>query len=60
MEICCRLSGLSPFLGDNDNDTFSNITKSVVEFDEAFDAISDLAKEFISSLLVKNKLYVSL
>ncbi|GFV52219.1 myosin light chain kinase, smooth muscle [Trichonephila clavipes] len=49
------LSGLSPFMGDNDTETFANITRGEMDFDdEAFDEISDDAKNFISSLLVKN------
>jgi len=48
------LSGLSPFMGDNDADTFANITVADYDFDdEAFAAISADAKDFISSLLVK-------
>ncbi|XP_045034081.1 myosin light chain kinase, smooth muscle isoform X2 [Daphnia magna] len=48
------LSGLSPFMGDNDADTFANITSSDYDFDDdAFAAISCDAKDFISSLLVK-------
>uniref|UniRef100_A0A182XWG5 Uncharacterized protein n=1 Tax=Anopheles stephensi TaxID=30069 RepID=A0A182XWG5_ANOST len=46
------LSGLSPFMGDNDVDTFSNITRAEYDFDdEAFDLVSDGAKEFIAGLL---------
>ncbi|KAF8795356.1 Myosin light chain kinase like protein [Argiope bruennichi] len=49
------LSGLSPFMGDNDTETFANITRGEMDFDdEAFDEISDDAKDFISKLLVKN------
>lgn len=48
------LSGLSPFMGDNDAETFTNITRSYFDFDdEAFDAISEDAKDFITKLLVK-------
>ncbi|CAL8094223.1 unnamed protein product [Orchesella dallaii] len=48
------LSGLSPFMGDNDNETFSNITRAEFDFDdEAFDKISEDAKDFISNLIVK-------
>lgn len=50
------LSGLSPFLGDNNHETFSNITRIAYDFDdEAFDTISDDAKDFISKLLVKQQ-----
>ncbi|XP_050063770.1 uncharacterized protein LOC114128407 isoform X2 [Aphis gossypii] len=50
------LSGLSPFMGDNDSETFTNITKAEFDFDdEAFDAVSQDAKDFISALLIKRK-----
>ena len=56
-----RLSGLSPFMGDNDADTFANITSSDYDFDDdAFAAISSDAKDFISSLLVKRPEYIIL
>lgn len=56
-----RLSGLSPFMGDNDAETFSNITRAEFDFDDdAFDAITDDAKDFIQSLLVKRKEWVAL
>lgn len=51
-----RLSGLSPFMGNNDTETFANITRAEYDFDdEAFDAISQDAKDFIVSLLIKRK-----
>ncbi|CAG5119621.1 unnamed protein product, partial [Candidula unifasciata] len=50
------LSGLSPFLGDNDTETLASVTTGEYDFDdEAFDEISDVAKDFISKLLVKKK-----
>nr|XP_046469209.1 titin homolog isoform X3 [Neodiprion pinetum] len=50
------LTGLSPFMGDNDAETFANITRADYDFDdEAFDAISQDAKDFISALLEKRK-----
>ncbi|XP_026683106.1 myosin light chain kinase, smooth muscle [Diaphorina citri] len=50
------LSGLSPFMGENDSETFANITRAEFDFDdEAFEALSEDAKDFISSLLVKRK-----
>uniref|UniRef100_A0A673LZR6 Myosin light chain kinase, smooth muscle n=1 Tax=Sinocyclocheilus rhinocerous TaxID=307959 RepID=A0A673LZR6_9TELE len=54
--ICYILvSGLSPFMGDNDNETLSNVTSATWDFeDEAFDEISDEAKDFIGNLLKKN------
>lgn len=49
------LSGLSPFMGDNDAETLSNVTQAEWDFeDESFDAISADAKNFISRLLVKD------
>jgi hypothetical protein len=55
------LSGLSPFMGDNDAETFANTTRADFDFeDEAFDAISQDAKDFISALLVQRKEYVVL
>ena len=51
-----RLSGLSPFMGDNNNETFANIVRADYDFeDESFDAISSDAKDFISNLLQKKK-----
>ncbi|XP_033210455.1 titin homolog isoform X2 [Belonocnema kinseyi] len=50
------LSGLSPFMGNNDTETFANITRAEYDFDdEAFDAISQEAKDFIGCLLIKRK-----
>lgn len=50
------LSGLSPFMGDSDSDTFSNILRADFDFnDEAFDEVSQDAKDFISSCLIRNK-----
>lgn len=49
------LSGLSPFMGDNDMDTMANVTRATYDFnDEAFEPISDLAKDFIRKLLLRN------
>ncbi|XP_073475264.1 death-associated protein kinase 2 isoform X2 [Aquarana catesbeiana] len=49
------LSGASPFLGENKQETLSNITAVNYEFDEEFFShTSDLAKDFIRKLLVKN------
>ncbi|XP_058251347.1 myosin light chain kinase 2, skeletal/cardiac muscle isoform X3 [Hemibagrus wyckioides] len=50
------LSGLSPFLGDDDNETLNNILACHWNFEESeFLGISDEAKDFISKLLVYNK-----
>ncbi|KAM6298980.1 myosin light chain kinase family member 4 [Aegotheles albertisi] len=50
------LSGLSPFLGDDDNETLNNILSCSWDFeDEEFQDASDEAKDFISKLLIKEK-----
>lgn len=52
----CRLSGLSPFMGDTDFETMANVTIAKYDFDhEAFAEISEDAKDFIRCLLVKEK-----
>ena len=49
-----RLSGCSPFLGDDKQETLSNISALRYDFDnEHFVTTSELAKEFIRSLLVR-------
>ena len=49
------LTGLSPFLGESEAETLVNVTMAQWDFeDEAFDEISDDAKNFISDLLVKD------
>ncbi|XP_015766543.1 PREDICTED: death-associated protein kinase 2-like [Acropora digitifera] len=49
------LSGASPFLADDDNETFMNIQNVDYKFDEEyFSEISKQAKDFISKLLLKN------
>ena len=51
------LSGYSPFLGDNELETFNNITSCSYDFDvEEFETISEDAKSFICKLLLKNPL----
>lgn len=48
------LSGLSPFMGDSQTDTFSNISRAEYDFDEPeFDSITQEAKDFIALLLIK-------
>ncbi|XP_042726101.1 myosin light chain kinase family member 4 isoform X2 [Lagopus leucura] len=50
------LSGLSPFLGDDDNETLNNILACSWDFeDEEFQDVSEQAKDFISKLLIKEK-----
>uniref|UniRef100_A0A915C9A3 Protein kinase domain-containing protein n=1 Tax=Parascaris univalens TaxID=6257 RepID=A0A915C9A3_PARUN len=47
------LSGISPFLGETLGDTYCAVEKGEWEFDEeAFEGISEAAKDFISKLLV--------
>ena len=55
--MCSRLSGLSPFMGDNDTETMSNVCAGEWDFDtedDFFDDVSDMAKNFIKELLVMN------
>ncbi|XP_068439500.1 myosin light chain kinase, smooth muscle-like isoform X2 [Clinocottus analis] len=50
------LSGESPFQGNNDAETLALVTAAQFEFDEeSFEDISDMAKDFISSLLKKDR-----
>lgn len=43
-------------MGENDVETFTNITSAEYDFDdEAFDAVSEEARDFIAMLLVKRK-----
>ncbi|XP_068025247.1 myosin light chain kinase family member 4 isoform X2 [Melanerpes formicivorus] len=50
------LSGLSPFLGDNDSETLNNVLSCCWDFEvEEFRGVSDQAKDFISKLLTKEK-----
>ena len=54
-----RLSGASPFLGVDKQETFVNIQSVNYEFDEEYFAnTSDLAKDFIQKLLVKQPGFV--
>ncbi|KAM6905618.1 serine/threonine kinase 17a like [Xenentodon cancila] len=49
------LTGESPFLGDEKQETFLNISQVNVDYSpDTFDGISSLAVDFIKSLLVKN------
>ncbi|XP_060134007.1 myosin light chain kinase family member 4 isoform X3 [Zootoca vivipara] len=50
------LSGLSPFLGDDDNETLNNILACRWSFDDQeFEKVSEEAKDFITKLLIKEK-----
>lgn len=54
--LCSRLSGESPFQGNSDAETLSLVTAARYDFDpESFEDISDQAKEFIGSLLKKDR-----
>jgi len=51
------MSGISPFLGDDDGETLMNVTAGEFDFEDedgAFDKISEESKEFISELLCLN------
>lgn len=48
------LTGLSPFLGDNKQETFLNISRMSLSYsEEEFDVVSESAIDFIKTLLVK-------
>lgn len=50
---------MSPFLGEDDNETLNNILACQWSFEEAeFADISEEAKDFITRLLVKSKRFV--
>merc|ERR1712048_1216822 len=50
------LSGLSPFAGEDDGETLSNVTSGEWDFDDpVFEDISDEAKDFIEELLKMNQ-----
>ncbi|NWI15263.1 DAPK3 kinase, partial [Crypturellus soui] len=57
-DMCCscrRLSGASPFLGETKQETLTNISAVNYDFDEEyFSNTSELAKDFIRRLLVKD------
>ena len=58
--FCSRLSGLSPFEGDTDAETASNITRVDWDFDDGFEQVSDDAKKFILDIFHKNMQLVCL
>jgi hypothetical protein len=52
---CGRLSGCSPFLGNDKLDTLANVSSLSYSFDsDSFEEVSTLAKDFIEKLLVKD------
>ena len=49
------MSGCSPFLGDSKQETLSNVSAMRFDFDgDSFANTSEMARQFIRSLLVKN------
>ncbi|XP_016100499.1 serine/threonine kinase 17a like [Sinocyclocheilus grahami] len=53
--IYVMLTGESPFLGEEKQETFLNISQVNVDYSQdVFQGISDLAVDFIQSLLIKN------
>ncbi|XP_061499671.1 myosin light chain kinase 2, skeletal/cardiac muscle isoform X1 [Anopheles gambiae] len=49
------LSGLSPFVGGDDQATMTNVLQGAYTFDyKSFDAVSDSAKDFVRKLLVRD------
>lgn len=52
-----RFSGTSPFLGDNDCQTYFNVTKGHWQFTDKFSNVSEEAIHFINSLIVYTKEY---
>lgn len=49
------LSGASPFLGEDKQETYANVAACQYQFDDKyFSTVSEFAKDFISSLLVKD------
>ena len=55
--MCCRrLSGYSPFAGEDQRETFSLVNNADYDFDDdVWDSVSDDAKDFIKRLLIKDK-----
>lgn len=50
------LSGLSPFLGADNQETMANILSAKIDFDDkVWKDISPEAKEFITKLIIKDK-----
>ena len=55
------LTGLSPFLGDNDDETLSNVVAGAVNYGvPEFGEISPEAKDFLQKLLLVEPMYVCL
>lgn len=57
---CCRLSGYSPFVGEEQRETFALVNNADYDFDDdTWDNVSADAKDFIKRLLIKDKKWVS-
>lgn len=55
------LTGESPFLGDDKQETFLNISQVNIDYSQdTFEGISSQAVDFIKSLLIKNPRWVCL
>lgn len=56
LKLCVRrLSGMSPFQGDTDEETLRNVVAMKYEFEDLyFKTTSSMAKDFIQKLLVKD------
>ncbi|XP_069763378.1 serine/threonine-protein kinase 17A-like isoform X3 [Narcine bancroftii] len=53
--VYVMLTGISPFLGDDKQSTYLNISKVDIDYSEdIFEGISDLALNFIQTLLIKD------
>ena len=55
------MSGLSPFMGENDSETLTNVSNAEWDFDDGegiFEQISDEGKRFIEELLILEPGYV--
>ena len=51
-----RLSGISPFMGETDQETLKNVASGEWDFDEeAFADISDEGLDWIEKILIKDK-----
>ena len=56
VQFLFSLSGLSPFGGDNEDQTKDSIRKCDLHFpNDVFGGISDDGKDFIKKLLLKNR-----
>jgi len=54
--LCVSLSGLSPFMGDDDAETLANVIRGGFTFDyPEFDGVSVDATDIITKLLVTDK-----